>query len=129
MSSLSPEQQIRRILGAVGEYESLIAESEIDEAIASYPTDWRLAAAFIADGLAARAIHDPKSFGLDGVMTVSWGDRAKLWMETAARLRKAVQDDQSNTGNLPGMSVAIFKRESSVVEGEYSLPRRRRRAY
>ena len=126
MSSIPPETTIRYILGAIGALEGLVSEDEILDAILVYPTDWRLAAAFIADSLASRAINDPESFGLTGVMNVGWGDRAGGWSRLAARLRTQVAEESGTSA--PGqIQTVMLKREFLSAEPEeYSRPRRDR---
>src|SRR5690606_17519904 len=97
MASVTDERHIRFSLGAVGPNEALVTTAEMDTALELYP-DWRLAAAFIADSLAARAISDPSSFSIPSEMSVSWPDRSKSWRETAKTLRKEVQAEQLAEG-------------------------------
>lgn len=91
-----PAANIRYILGAVGGFATIVSDDEIRFAMETYPSDWRLAAAFMADSLASRAITDPSSFSLTSVMSVSWANRAEEWRKLAVSLRseaaQAVRD-------------------------------------
>ena len=126
MSTIPPEESIRYILGAVGPLEGIISDEEITDALLVYPSDWRLAAAYIADSLASRAINDPESFGLTGVLTVSWGDRAAAWSRLSARLRTDVAEDTASS-QLGAIQVTRLRREFLNADpAEYSQARRDR---
>jgi hypothetical protein len=127
MSTIPPEESIRYILGAVGPLAGIISDEEITDALLVYPTDWRLAAAYVADSLASRAINDPESFGLTGVLTVSWGDRAAAWSRLSAQLRTQVAEDSVNNGSIGAIQVTRLRREFLNAEpAEYSQARRDR---
>lgn len=101
---------IRFALGASGDNAGLLDDAEIELALDTYE-DWRLAAATIAEALAARAINDPASFALTGVMAVSWADRAKSWMSIARSLREeALRLEQQSVAPV-GMQVGLLRRE------------------
>lgn len=127
MASTAPTdaERIRYVLGATGALEGVLTDAEIESALLAY-TDWRLAGAYIADALASRAINDPQSFTLTGTMSVSWGDRAKMWQSQAKMLR----DDYraSETAEVAkGMQVVALRREMYQQDpAEYTRPRNRR---
>lgn len=84
----SDAERIRFVLGATGTLETLVSEEEIAFALAEYPSDWRLAAAYMATNLANKALNDPDSFTLTGTMSISWPDRAAAWRSIAWNLRQ-----------------------------------------
>lgn len=124
MSTPSIEQQIRYILGAYGDTASLLSEQEIADALVLYPQDWRLAAAYIAESLSNRAVNDPSSFTLAGVMTVSWASRGASWAATAKRLREAYAEDEANANPLGSLQSRMLKRGTAPVVEEFTRPRR-----
>ncbi len=113
MTDFTPttEENIRFILGATGANSTLLTALEIDHAMVLYPTNWRLAAAFIAEALAARAINDPTSFALAGTLNVSWADRAKTWKSIANSLRDEAAYDISQGLEPMGLQSSLLKRE------------------
>lgn len=127
MASEAPSdaERIRYILGAVGDLEAVLTEDEIANALLLYP-DWRLAGAYIAESLASRAINDPNSFSLTGLLSVSWGDRAKLWQAQAKQLR-ADYKAEADQEQARGIQVVALRREMFKVDpAEYTRPRNRR---
>jgi hypothetical protein len=73
--------------------------------LAAY-TDWRLAAAAIARGLASRAINRPNSFTAVGDVSLSWGDRATAWLKIAANLEAQVAAEATTTDGAIGFALA-----------------------
>lgn len=127
MASTAPSdsERIRYILGAVGALESVLTDAEIDDALALYE-DWRLAGAYIADSLASRAINDPNSFTLTGTLSVSWGDRAKMWQSQAKTLRDDYRASETQEVAM-GLQVVELRRQMYGREpAEYTRPRNRR---
>jgi hypothetical protein len=116
-------ENIRFILGAFGDNEALLDETEIQHALLIYPDSWRLAAAHIADSLASRALNNPTSFTLTGLMQVSWADRAKSWSNIAKSLRAEVAAAEEAEGVLGGVTSVQLSREAVGQYPEYS-PRR-----
>jgi hypothetical protein len=116
-------ENIRFILGAFGDNEALLDETEIQHALLLYPDSWRLAAAHIADSLASRALNNPTSFTLTGLMQVSWADRARSWANIAKSLRAEVAASEAVDGILGGVTSIQLTREAEGVYAEYS-PRR-----
>ncbi|MDQ3540263.1 MAG: hypothetical protein M3440_06200, partial [Chloroflexota bacterium] len=77
---------MQRTLGDPGTF---FPDVDYVDALTLY-ADRRLAAAWLADQLAARAINQPTSFTATGDLSVSWADRAKGWERLAIRLRQQV---------------------------------------
>lgn len=121
-TSPSIYDNIRFTLGATGDNAGLVLDDEIDNALSLY-SEWRLAAAFIADSLAARAINDPSSFAAPGDLSVSWGDRAKAWMNIAKRLREEVREATDQAQGPIGIQAVQLYREAKQHEPEYSRRR------
>jgi len=115
--STSPtlEDNIRLILGASGTNAALLTGLEIDHALTLYPS-WRLGAAFLAEMLAARALNDPMSFHLSGVLIVSWADRAKTWMSIAKQLRSEEQRAIDMAAAPMGMTTILLEREEASYD-------------
>lgn len=124
----SPEalaERIRYTLGDIGD-EPFITDQEIERELA-LATDWRLAAASIADSLTARAIADPASLSvLSGLFSVSLPDQAKAWERIAIRLRAAVAAEVEQDAGISKIAVRQLRREGAGDPPEYS-PRRYRR--
>jgi hypothetical protein len=123
MSTIPPEETIRYILGATGSMAGLVTDQEITDALAVYPSDWRLAAAYIADSLSSRAINDPESFALTGVMNVGWGDRAASWSRLAAKLRTQVAEEAGDNTIGPVQATMLRREFRNAEPAEYSRRR------
>ena len=114
---------IRFTLGATGTNAGLLSDDEVTTATQLY-TDWRLAAASLAEQLAAKAINNPSSFGLTGTMQVSWTDRAKSWMAIAKNLREEAARLDTVASGPVGMQVTLLQREFVRSEDEEYTPSR-----
>lgn len=124
MDTATAIENIRFSLGLIGDSATLISDTEIERYITLYPAEWRLAAAALADALAARAINAPTSFGVPGRLTVSWASRAQLWLNVAKQLRLAVQQDDAAAAST-GVGVTQLRKIGIEVEDdEYARPRR-----
>lgn len=120
-------ENVRFALGLVDEQATLIDDTEIERYLGMYPTDWRLAAAALAEVLAVRALNRPTTFGLSGVMNVSWADRAKTWLAVAKALRQQVADDDAAQAAIGTVSAIQLERIGiEIGEPEYSRERRDR---
>lgn len=118
-------ENIRFTLALTGESATLVTDNEIIRQLELYPTDWRLAAAALADHLASRAINRPTSFSATGKMSVTWADRAKAWQNTASALRKQVLADDAlaaGTGTVSNHQLRIAG--EMPEDSEYAQPRR-----
>lgn len=121
----SPEEQIRFTLGATEDFASVVSEEEIAFALASYPSDWRLAAAYLATNLAAKAMNDPESFTLTGTMSVSWPDRAAAWRSIAYNLRlEAAQYAKQNAAPVTIQRSQMRRQPLDPDTHEYTRRRR-----
>jgi hypothetical protein len=76
--------------------------------------DWRLAAAEVAEQLAAEYAQQPTSFTRQGTMSVSWAERVRTWLATASRLRSAVAAEDTSRVS----SVAAW-RDDGCDDSEY----------
>lgn len=103
---------MQRTLGDPGTF---FPEGDYTEALTLY-VDRRLATAWLADRLAARAINQPTSFTAVGDMAVGWADRAKGWERLAVRLRQQVALESSG-----GFGFAEPDRIETVIRAEYSV--------
>lgn len=122
MVSVIDERNIRFSLGAVGANVGLITEEEMDAALEMYP-DWRLATAWIADSLAVRAINQPTSFSVPDAMSISWGDRASVWRQTARTLRQEVVLEQASAGPVGLQVTQLMRQPIAEDDQEYTSPR------
>ncbi len=107
---------MQRTLGDPGTF---FPDVDYVDALTLY-ADRRLAAAWLADQLAARAINQPTSFTATGDLSVSWADRAKGWERLAIRLRQQVAAE--STG---GFGFAEPDRVETVTRSDYSIELRR----
>lgn len=123
----SDAERIRFVLGATGTLETLVSEEEIAFALAEYPSDWRLAAAYMATNLANKALNDPDSFTLTGTMSISWPDRAAAWRSIAWNLRQeAAQYAKQNAAPVTIASAQLSKEPLDIDPAEYTRRRRPR---
>lgn len=121
----SAQEQIRFVLGATGDLAGIITDEEIDFALVSYPSDWRLAAAYLATNLAARAMNDPGSFTLTGTMSISWPDRAAAWRSIAWNLKQeAAQYAKENAAPVTISRTQMRRKPLDIDPPEYTRRRR-----
>lgn len=122
-TTFTTEDHIRYTLGATGENAALLTTLEVQRAISLFPDEWRLAAALLAEQLAAQAVNDPNSFGLTGSISIAWGDRARVWMDIAKSLRKEVAAAQVIADEPSGIQSISLHREFLEYEPEYGVRR------
>lgn len=123
-----PLSNIRYVLGLTGDMATLISDEEIILAIEEYPHEWRFAAAMIATHLAAKALNDPSSFSLSGVMSISWPDQAAAWRSIAYNLRLEANQLEKKRFVPTGIQQTQLQREQQRDEDvEYRRKRPRSR--
>ena len=117
-------ESIRYALDLAGDNAVLVSDADIERYLGLYPSDWRLAAAALADVLSARALNRPQSFALTGKMSIDWGDRSKRWREIGAALRAQVAADDQRQASTGIVSVTQLERVGVTIEApEYSRSR------
>lgn len=98
-----------------------LRQDEEYDAILLLQGDWRLAAADMADSLAAQFAQSPDSFTATGDMSVSWKERVSTWLATARRLRTEVADEAAASSTSSSMSVGPER--DYVDSSEYAVRR------
>ena len=83
--------------------------------IAMY-TNWKLAAAAMAEAVAVKIEQDPTSFTAVGDMSVGWSDRTRSLRDTASRLRMEAGAEDVPVGNT---IVAVALERGGASGGEY----------
>lgn len=120
--------RIRMIVGDTSNDED--AEFFIDEsydAVISQHSNWKIAAAVMAEGVAVQIEQDPSSFTAVGDMSVGWSDRTRSLRETARRLRsEAAAEDTAIDNSI--VSVPLVRHRSGgaaeYVPSRYSRLKR-----
>lgn len=79
-------------------------------------TNWKLAAASMAEAVAVKIEQNPTSVNVQGEVAVSWQDRTRSLRATAARLRTeaAAEDATAN-----GIASVVLQRDGTRAAGEY----------
>lgn len=128
MDTAQQVENVRFALELIGDNAALILDSEIERYLGMYPSDWRLAAAALADALAVRAINRPTSFTAVGQMGITWADRANSWMKVAKALREQVLAEDKLAAESGTVSVIQLTRIGiAIEEPEYTRRRRSHR--
>lgn len=81
-----------------------LRQDEEYEAVIGLHTEWKLAAADMAESLANQFAQEVDTFGESGGVSVSWKERVGAWQATARRLRAevALAEQGANEG-VPGL--------------------------
>lgn len=118
-------ENIRFALELRDAFVDIVTDAEISRYILLYPSDWRLAAAALADALAVRAINRPTSFSAPGQMAISWADRSRGWLAIGKALREQVASDDQLAAASGTVSVVQLERIGIELEDpEYVRERR-----
>lgn len=107
--------RIRFIVGDTSNDEAteLFPDDTYEAEIARY-TNWKLAAASMAEAAAVKIEQDPNSVNVPGEVAVSWQDRTRSLRATAIRLRsEAAAEDATGSGVT---SVALARGDSATAE-------------
>jgi hypothetical protein len=120
-------ENVRFVLGATGDNASLLTDTEIEHAIVLYPLSWRLAAAALAERLAALATQkrQPVSFSAAGEMSVSWADDAAKWQSIAKRLKEEHAQAIAYEAAPVGMQVHSMAYKADPEQPEFTVNRTR----
>jgi hypothetical protein len=84
--------------------------------IANY-TNWKLAAAAMAEAVAVKIEQEPRSFTATGDMAVSWGDMTRSLRLQATRLRAEAAAEDAASGN--GITSVALSRDGTSAAAEY----------
>ena len=124
---MSDAESIRFVLGATGENAGLLTDTEIDQAVVLYPQSWRLAAAALAERLAALAAQrrQPVSFTATGEMSVSWADDVAKWQSIAKRLKEEHASALEYEAQPIGMQIRSMAYRNEPEEPEFTVTRKR----
>lgn len=116
---LSLRDRVRSTVGDVGP-EFLIPDATYDAQL-DFETDWRLAAAAIADQLAGMFNQKVTSFTAVGDFSSGWGNRAAEWRRQAQQLRATVAAEKGT--NTTGHTASMPTRAEEEEAWEYTNPR------
>lgn len=84
--------KIRLMVGDIDTDNEIFPDETYESRIAEY-SDWRLAAAWMAESVAVAIEQDISSFSAGGDLSVSWSDRTRSLRALAIRLRQEVAAD------------------------------------
>lgn len=114
--------RIRMIVGDTSNDEEteFFLDETYDATIAEY-SNWKIAAAVMAEGVAVTIEQNPSSFTAVGDMAVSWADRTRSLRDIAARMRREAAAEDVAVDNTI-VSVPLTRGTGSG-DGEYA-PRR-----
>lgn len=120
--------RIRMIVGdTTGDPSTEFFLDESYDAVISQHTNWKVAAAVMAEGVAVKIEQDPSSFTAVGDMSVSWNDRTRMLREVAKRLRTEAAAEDLATDNKVVSEALIRPGSGSAAEyvpSRYSRLRR-----
>ena len=116
---LTLKDRVRSTVGDVGP-EFLIPDVTYDAQL-ELESDWRLAAAAIADQLSGMFAKDPNSYTETGFFSAGFGDRAFSYRRLARDLRDAVRAEKGSSST--GYSSSLPTREDEQDAWEYTRPR------
>lgn len=105
----SAQDRMRQLLGDtnVSPAESALIPDETYQARLTEHGE-TLATAILAESLAARFGQEPTSVGSDGE-TYNWSDRAKTWLELAARLRDTLAAAAVAGASSAGQTARVYR--------------------
>lgn len=110
--------RIRMIVGDTSsDVDTELFPDETYNATIAEHTNWKLAAAAMADAVAVKIEQDPTSFTAVGDMSVGWSDRTRSLRATASRLRDEAGAEDAPVNNTV-VSVPLTRGTSSG-NGEY----------
>lgn len=92
--------RIRMIVGDTSgvEEEEFFLDESYDAVIAQH-SNWKIAAAVMAEGVAVKIEQDPSSFTAVGDMSVGWSDRTRMLRDIAKRMRAEAAAEDSSIDN------------------------------
>jgi hypothetical protein len=82
--------RLRFLLGDTDVVLNPLLQDETYDATLSQSSDWRLAGAALAEGLASKFAQEPDSVSIPGDVSVSWRSRVENWVRLASGWRAAV---------------------------------------
>lgn len=110
--------RIRLIVGDTSDDEAteLFPDDTYEAEIANY-TNWKLAAAAMAEAVAVKIEQDPNSVNVPGEVAVSWQDRTRSLRLAATRLRAEAAAEDAASGN--GITSVALTRDGASSAAEY----------
>lgn len=102
----------------------LVSDIEIDAGL-SAQSDWRLAAANVAENIANQLERKMTNFGKAGGVSLGWGDRAKTLRSQAQRWRSDVASESEVTAGTSMTATRLVRTDLAATAPEYTQPRKR----